>query len=211
MSEPLLAAEAKPTPEAPTAEATPTGSEPTGVKEQPAQEGDAPKTPAEEPADEGAPETYTFKLPEGLEAEVGQEVHDAYSEAARDLNLPQEQAQKMFERTMTALHTRAVSAQEQQTKQWIDTSKADAEIGGEKLDENLAVAQKAIKEFGSDGLRELLSSAHGIGNHPEVIRLLVRVGKAVSEDRFVGGKQEPKGGGNTDEALAKAFYPNTPR
>ena len=70
---------------------------------------------------------------------------------------------------------------------WAQQSRADAEFGGEKLDENLAVAKKAVEALASPELKTLLEQS-GLGNHPEIIRLFYRAGRSLSQDSFVGGK-----------------------
>ena len=160
---------------------------------------------------EGAPETYKFKTPEGMpeDVEIDSQVHDAYSEAARELDLSQDKAQGMFNKVMSTLHKRGLEEQERQSNEWIKEAKADPDFGGEKLDENLGIAKKAVNEFGSDGLRDLLESQMGLGNHPEVIRFMVKVGKALSEDRFVGSNQGQSVDPNDDAAQARRLYPSS--
>tara|TARA_Y100000593_G_scaffold93525_1_gene188692 strand:+ start:1674 stop:2210 length:537 start_codon:yes stop_codon:yes gene_type:complete len=160
---------------------------------------------------EGAPETYDFKSPEGLPegAEIDKQILDTYSEAARELNLPQDQAQKMLDKVMPKLHERGLEEQERQRNEWAKESKADPEFGGDNLDENLGIAKKAIEQFGSEGLRDLLDSSTGLGNHPELIRFMVGVGKALSEDRFVGSSQGQSVDPNDDAAQARRLYPSS--
>lgn len=69
--------------------------------------------------------------------------------------------------------------------EWIEQSKVDKEFGGDKLKENLAVANKALKAFGSPELVALFEQS-GLGDHPEIIRVFYRAGKTISEDHFVG-------------------------
>jgi hypothetical protein len=91
----------------------------------------------------------------------------------------------------------------------LTSSKTDQEFGGEKLSENLSVAKKALDAFGTPELRKLLDDS-GLGNHPEVIRMMYRAGKAISEDRFVGGSpggQKGSGFRSMDD-LANALYAN---
>jgi hypothetical protein len=87
---------------------------------------------------------------------------------------------------------------EQMTKvheEWRTATTSDKELGGEKLKENLGIAKRALNAFdplpaSTDGkpattpLRTLLEET-GLGNHPEVLRLLFRAGKAISEDTVV--------------------------
>jgi hypothetical protein len=61
-----------------------------------------------------------------------------------------------------------------------------------------------VTGFGTPELRTLLNES-GLGNHPEVIRMMYRAGKAISEDRFVA----PSAGGPTgSKDFAKSLYPN---
>jgi len=209
MSEPLLAAEAqtKPTEQYTTTETADSSSPET--TEQPGQTDPEAETPEVPP--EGAPETYEFKNPEGMPegVEIDPEIHDAYSEAARELDLPQDKAQGLFAKTMSALHQRATEEQERQSNEWTEASKVDKDFGGSNLAENLGIATKALDQFGSDGLRELLDSPTGLGNHPEVIRFMVKVGKAISEDSFVGQDSGQAVDPSDESAQAAKLYPSS--
>lgn len=151
---------------------------------------------------QGAPEKYEFKAPENVvvdEATLGD-----LSAVAKELNLPQESAQKILDKLAPAVTQRGVEALAKLQQGWADGSKLDKEFGGDKLTENLSVAKKALDTFGSPELRSLLNES-GLGNHPEVIRLLYRAGKSISEDKFVSG-----GTGNrtSGKDFSKALYPN---
>jgi hypothetical protein len=65
---------------------------------------------------------------------------------------------------------------EGQTK-WPELTMKDEEFGGSNFPENLAIARELILDFGTPELRELLQITC-LGDHPEIIRLLVRIGKA---------------------------------
>lgn len=149
----------------------------------------------------GAPEKYEFKAPEGQE--FSPEVLGKFSEAAKDLNLPQEAAQKLLDKIAPAFAERQAHALEAARVQWESDAKADKEFGGDKLDENLATAKKALDQFGTPELRTLLNES-GLGNHPEIIRVLYRAGKAISEDRIVTGG----GGQSAPQSVAQRMYPN---
>lgn len=144
------------------------------------------------------PEAYDFTPPEGFE--VSEEVQsklDAFADEAKALGLTQEQYQKIVEYDIQ----RGLQAQEamagqytQRIEGWAETVKADPELGGEKLQENLSVAKQAIEAFGSPELRKLVSAPSpenpeglGLGNHPEFIRFMYRVGKSIGEDRVIEG------------------------
>lgn len=212
MTEPLLATEAEQTTEGLT-ETPPPDSLSVDGKEK-SQETQESTTETEETTEEvkpeGAPESYEFANPEGIpnEIEGDSEIHDAYSKAARELNLPQDQAQTLYDTTMTAVYERHMDALETQAKEWTKAAETDSEYGGSNFEENKGTALKAVKEFGSDGLREMLSEPNGIGNNPEIIRLLFRVGTAVSGDRFVGSNEGATIDPTDDAALARKLYPS---
>lgn len=163
-----------------------------GEQNQQAQEGAATEKP------EGAPEKYEFVAPEGKEYD--QEVIESFSEAARELNLTQEAAQKMLEKMAPKLADRQNEQVEAIRSEWTAQSKADKEFGGEKISENLAIAKKALDAFGTPELRTLLNDS-GLGNHPEIIRAFYRAGKSISEDGYVGASQ----GAGSAKGLPKDF------
>lgn len=131
------------------------------------------------------------------------EVKAMITEAAKDLDLTQEQAQKLFEinvKREQAVHQRVAD----QGTQWLNELPSDKEFGGEKLSENLAVAKKAMEAFGTPELKQLLETSR-LGNHPEVIRVFFRAGKAISQDsRFVSGGSGDK---PAKADAASALYP----
>ncbi len=152
---------------------------------------------ATEPA---VPETYDLKMPEGVE--LDQAAAAEFTAIAKELKLDQAAAQKLAD-VGAKMAQRQVEAHAKLVESWAEQVKTDNEIGGDKLAENLGVARKALEAFGTPGLRDVLN-ATGLGNHPEVIRAFYKVGKAISEDRFVGGA--PKGG--TADDPAKKLFPN---
>lgn len=159
-----------------------------------------------EEAPAGAPEAYAdFDMPEGVT--IDPETTTQLKDLARDLNLPQAAAQKVAD--LGVLMAQRWADQHQQHMQsvqdeWRETTTRDPEIGGASLAENLALGRKALEAFGSDSLKDLLSGS-GLGNHPEFIRLFVKVGKAISEDRLVTGEAGPPA---APDDRAKRLFPN---
>lgn len=177
----------------PTTEAKPDG-------EKPQTEGDKAKG---EP--QGAPEQYEdFAAPEGVQLDA--ELVGDLKTIAKELNLSQKDAQRVADLGPKLLqklqgHQAETFAKVRQT--WADEAKADKEFGGEAFAENLGAAKKALDSFGTPELRTLLNES-GIGNHPEVIRFMVRAGKAISSDTFVAGERSAQAGKDP----AKTLYPN---
>jgi hypothetical protein len=164
-------------------------------------EGD--KTEDEEP--KGAPEAYEeFTAPEGVE--LDEEVLGEFKGLAKEMDLPQDKAQQVIDlgsKMMIKFAEKQQSIVAEARETWANEAKADKELGGEKFDENLAVAKGALKAFGTPELTQLLNES-GLGNHPEVLRMFYRAGKAISEDSVLLGTS-----GNNAPDPAKRMYPNS--
>ena len=172
---------------------TPGGEAPAhqGGEEQP--KGDA--QTQDKPADakpEGVPEKYEFALPEGVVMDEG--LKSAFEPVAKELNLSNEAAQKLVD--LYANHTKTV--REAETKQWLDQVKkwdsdfrSDKEYGGENLNASLSALKVVMSKFGSPELASFLD-ASGLGNHPELVRFCVRIGRSMAPDAFHrGGASTP--------------------
>lgn len=161
------------------------------------------KKPDDKPA--GAPEKYEdFKLPEGMQADPT--TMGKFAEVAKKHDLTQEAAQEMVNlgAQMQAGNAESIKAAIQaQGEAWGREAVADKEFGGEKFDENLAVARKGLDQFATPELKNLLVQTK-LGNHPEVLRTFFRIGQAISEDGFVPGRV-----GSTRKSNAEVLYGNT--
>ncbi|MDF3570907.1 peptidase [Enterobacter cloacae] len=139
---------------------------------------------------EGAPEKYEFKAGEGVELDT--EALKDFEPVARELNLTNEQAQKLvdaYPKILAGVQQRQAEAWQKQTEGWAETVKADKEIGGDKLTANLSAAQRALDQFGTPELKEYLEGT-GLGNHPELVKAFIKIGKAMSEDGMVDGSNQ---------------------
>lgn len=169
------------------------------------------ETSEQEATKEGAPDKYEFnaKVADAPE-ELDPEVLTAFGEVAKELDLPQEAAQKVLDRVAPVMQARQAKAVEQARMDWANESQSDTEFGGESLKANLEIAKSSLNAFGTDALKSLLQES-GLGNHPEVIRFMYRAGKAISEDSYVGNSQgaNAKGGIPKDfNGIANALYSN---
>lgn len=168
----------------------------------------APPTAAAAPAPTTPPAAaevdYTFEMPDGIG--VDKAGLDEFTAIAKELKLPREAAEKLVN-----LEVKRLQGQQQEhvrlVESWAEQVKADKELGGDKLDENLAVARKAIEQFGTPELKNLLNQT-GLGNHPEFVKLAFKIGKAISEDGFVRGAPKAPA---TESDLAKSLFPTMNR
>lgn len=132
-----------------------------------------------------APEKYEFKTAEGQELDA--EAVKAFEPIAKELNLSNEQAQKLVDVYGSKIMPKVVEQQaaqwQQQIEQWAEQVKADKDLG---TDVSIGAAQKAMDKFGSPELKQYLNET-GLGNHPELVRIFANIGKAMSEDGLVTG------------------------
>lgn len=161
----------------------------------------------DKPSPVGAPEAYDIKPVEGVDPGIkaGHPVFDAFLEAARDLDLSNDAAQALYSKVAPVLAGRPAEAVRAVRRTGIEATKADAEIGGEKFAENLKVAGKAYNDarFVTPALRELLQQT-GLDSHPEVVRLMYRIGKQTGEGQFFRTRGESSGPEDYRQR-----YPNT--
>lgn len=159
------------------------------------------QTQQQEQQPAAAPESYDFQMPEGFE--LNSEITEQFTAYAKDLKLPQDKAQAAVDmgvRLVESFQSKQAEAFQQQQTTWRNEVTADKEIGGDKLEENLGYAARALDTFAPD-LRQVLNDT-GLGNHPAFVRAFVKIGKAISEDRLVGGEQH----GKTQQADARSLY-----
>lgn len=153
----------------------------------------------------GAPEAYTdFTFAEGFDAQPEQV--KAFTDVARELNLSQEQAQKLVSMQTTFAQQQADAMQEMAVKQrvaWTEATRADKEFGGAKIDESNAIGIMALNKFATPALRDYLHQT-GLADHPEMFRFIYRVGKALGEDTHIQG-----GVTATPKSMAQRWYGDT--
>ena len=158
-------------------------------------------------APKGAPEAYEdFTAPEGVQLDTTT-VEDLKG-LAKELNLDQGTAQKVADllgKQAQAKDTALASEISRVSNEWVEQVKADPEIGGDKLNENLATARQAMEATTTPQLRALLQRT-GLGNNPEVIRHFLKIAPAFAEDKHVPGGKAPAGSG---KSAAQVLYDAT--
>jgi hypothetical protein len=149
-----------------------------------------------EEAEQGAPEQYEeFKAPEGLSYD--DQFMGTFKDVAKELNLSQKQAQHLLDKCAPVLAQRQVEQIKAVSDQWVERTRSDKEIGGTNWTRAASDIARVRDRFGvnADGkmdpdIAEFMSTP--IGNHPGLLKLLARVGRAFGEAGF------PKGGNDSD-------------
>jgi hypothetical protein len=154
--------------------------------------------PEANPAKRGPEEYAEFKLPEG--AAIDEEGMTGFKGLAKELDLTQEQAQKLLEFGGEKIKAMA----EAPSKLWAETQakwqaevKADPEIGGTKFQDSVKTAALVFEPGESNpfvssaeeavGLRNALN-ATGAGNNPAIVKLFVKMGSILKEPAGLAGK-----------------------
>lgn len=130
-------------------------------------------------------EYVDFKLPDGFK--VDPESMTSFKTLAKEFNLKQEQAQKLVDMQsglMSKYAKESTDAWDGVQKDWRSKAETDSEIGGQKFKENVGIAKKALDKYGTPAFKEAIEHT-GMGNHPELIRFLYKVGKTISEDKVM--------------------------
>jgi hypothetical protein len=168
--------------------------------------GDPPVVP-NPPAAAAVPEKYELKLADksALDATDVEKI-SAY---AKEHKLTQEQATALLkhqEATASGLVTRHDAARQTERDGWLTAVQTDKELGGEKLSETIKLSKLAMDKFApgeTHPFRQHLNET-GLGNHPDVVRTMVMIGKAMAEDKPLGGLTAPEG----KKTLAERMYPD---
>lgn len=177
--------------------------------------------PADPPKDgepTGAPETYAdFAMPDGFELDA--KALEGFTPVAKELNLTQDQAQKLV--SYYADQVKAMGAgSEEAAEKWyaerqqaeiaeanakgIEAIKADTELGGDKFDGVKVRVSEAVGAIGTPELRAEFDRL-GLGNNPEIVRFVHRLIDYTPQDRGIG----QAGGGGAPKSLAERMYPKT--
>jgi len=136
---------------------------------------------------------YDLKLPEGshLDASAVERV----TAKAKELKLTPEQAQSELNRESELLKTYVEGQQAQLAKTvdtWVEEAKKDPEIGGDGFVKSAEIAKRVVNRFGTEEFKKALNDT-GLGNHPELIRVLTRIGRAMTEDQLILPSGQGKG------------------
>ncbi len=193
---------AEPTPESLLTKDLPPNDAPDGEKT-PAAEASAEATEADASAAvPESPEGYALTFKEGVE--VDQELLGSFQKTAHELGLTNGQAQKLGEMYAERLAGGADKFRQAQMDEvlaaergWVEELKARPTY---KAD--LGHAQRALAEFGSDDLYEVLDGTR-MGSYPALFDFVAKVGRALAEPSVRGQAGSPV----PDKPLYERMWP----
>ena len=150
------------------------------------------------------------KLPADLT--IDEAMQKGFLETAHSLNLSGVQADKLYQWYMDSMGKQIVDA-----RLIVKTTEDEARaIVQKELGAGYAEAEghmnRLFEQFGTPEVAKLYRIS-GIGNHPEVIKMHMKMGKAIGDHKFVDGSRgEHPGTGvvgqRTDAQIAEIMYPD---
>ena len=145
-------------------------------------------------------EDYQLAQPEGFDG-YNQDLSTWFREAAHEMKLPAQMAQGLHDRfvenQINLAKAQEVELQDQ-TSQW--ESELQNEYGT-AYDARIEAAQRAVREYGSPELRQVLKDT-GLGSNPHIVRAFVKMGMTLgSGPQFKEG--ESSGAFGTTPEMAK--------
>lgn len=192
--------------QAPEAQTPPEGQQPNSSADNGGENPNGGKPPEGETGGEGQTtlDAYSdFSMPEGVELDTA-----ALEKAVpvfQELGLNQEQAQKLVD-LQASMVQEGLQKQADASTQWIEDlqtqTKNDPELGGDKFDENMGIARQGMEAYGNAEFKELMDSS-GLGNHPEVIRFMWKLGQNIKNDVPDAGQVT-----NEKQDRVSLMYPN---
>lgn len=149
---------------------------------------------------EKAPENYEFQFPKGME--VDKSLLEKATPLFKELNLTNAKAQKLVDLIVENYSDQAKQYQTL-TDGWREQTIKDL---GPDWRGQIKIADKFMQRFGSEAAWQVLEDSN-LRYHPEVVKMFIRAGKAISQDTFVSGgnKSQP----TSEESKARKLFNKT--
>jgi len=163
------------------------------------------QTPRSDATGLQASEPYTLEMNDEDLPLLKQQL-ESFTGTCRELGLSKSQAEQVLawqKDRLREAETETRRNTEVVMREWNTEIRNDSEFGGIRYTRTIADARAALATFDPDGsLRQLLKDTYG-EYHPDVIRFAARVGRAISEHKFVEGNAGPE---PKQTPLAERFY-----
>lgn len=135
----------------------------------------------------GLPESkdeYELQVGEGADKEL----LDSFKDKALELGVLPKQAQGLLE-WMNGNHEKQLESQTSEAQAKAEQARKDLERDwGQDFDKNLSAAKAVLREYGDDDVVKYLEES-GLGDDPNLIRFLSKVGGNLLEDSIQGGRE----------------------
>ena len=119
-------------------------------------------------------EDYQLAAPEGFEA-YNQDLSDWFRGAAHEMKLPAAMAQGLHDRFVEQQMAQMQAAQTQAADQQAEWEGELQNEYGNAFPKRVEAAKRAMREYGSDELRQVLNDS-GLGSNPHIVRAFANMG-----------------------------------
>ena len=161
----------------------------------------------EKPKDGGQAAHAEFKLVLPKDSLLDAARVEAVTSFAKEKGLNPEQAQAILNQESALLADHIQNQQKQydaQLQKWTSEIQSDPELGGANFKESAHLAKQVAEKFGTPELLKQLQVT-GLGNHPELVRVFARIGKAMDNDKLIRPGSSSEG---SKKSHADVLYPN---
>ena len=181
---------------------TKTDSNPEGEEKKDGEEGEE-----SEESDDKKVDYADLKLPEDLPEgiTIDTELFDSVKAIGQKHNIRPEAMQELVDGYAATIANAETALQDHWAgveQGWKDSIKTDKEIGGDKYDASVERAKRAIKQYGTEELHDVLESSR-LGNNPEFVRVFARIGEKISEPQGFD-----RGSGQSQKTTADVLFDN---
>jgi len=138
------------------------------------------------------PENYELKL--SNESLLNNENVKELEAFARENDISNKLAQNLLKRDeeiAKRIYDNQEKAIEEQAAQWKEQVKSDKEIGGPAYSLTVENVNRALKKYATKEVVQLFQNT-GLANNPDLVRMLSRIGKSISNDTILKGPTEVK-------------------
>lgn len=163
------------------------------------------------------PEKYTAKLPEGIK--MNDSLVETLTPVLKELNVTQAGFQKLVDAYTPVIQkqvTEAVKAHSDNNDRIFNEIKTEWKTQTNKLlgaepAKEIAFAAKVLNKFGDKDVRQMLNDT-GVGNHPALVKMLVAIGRSISEDSMPRGTSTVQKSGDGKLEPGKFYtHPTSPK
>lgn len=150
-----------------------------------------------------SPDDYVFQF--SPETVVDAMLIDEFKRFAFEQDMSLENARLMAQFYEKYVLGQSKKQSQEQAELLLSMQKAceeDSEFGGMNFHDNMRYAKAAVLRFDDGSLAKILNDT-GFGSHPEVVRFMYRVGKALAEKEMPRAKEIP-----AERSAAELFYPS---
>ena len=127
------------------------------------------------------PSKYTVSIPEDYQPFFEEKNLDEFKNVAHKIGLNDKQVGALLEYQMNTIKHEEENEPAEISRQKSETESVLKQEWGYDYDKKVAAADRALKVYGDDELRDLITNSSA-GNNPAVIRFFARLGQEVTED-----------------------------